>query len=95
MKKKAFLIFTMLLLGFGCVHKQVYVEGTHIVLGAYFPTEDSLYGVELMQYTSGAYLATSTNVSVKFKRDYAATNSFFWGMVETTERSKSKFSTRP
>ena len=45
----------------GCATKQRYIEGTHLSLGAYLPFEDGLYGVELVQYTSGAILNVSTN----------------------------------
>lgn len=82
MKKLVFMLFMLLV---GCAAKQQYIEGTHLALGAYLPFEDSLYGVELLQYTNGALLHTSTNVPCQFKREYAATNSYFWGMVETRE----------
>jgi len=45
--KWAFVLLALLTLG--CVsNRQRYVEGTHLVLGAYLPCEDSLYGVELL-----------------------------------------------
>lgn len=77
----------------GCAVKQRYVEGTHITLGAYLPFQDSIYGVELLSYTGGASLNVSTNMNVQFEREYAATNEYFWGMVKTREKSKSKLKT--
>ena len=72
----------------GC-SSQRYVEGTHLALGAYVPWEDGLYGVELVQYLNGASLSTSTNTPCTFVREYSATNSYFWGMVETREATSS------
>ena len=87
---KKLIIVLLAALSIGCASKQTYIEGTHLALGAYLPFENSLYGVELLQYTSGAYLATSTNNHFKFERDYASTNSYFWGMVKTMEGSRTK-----
>lgn len=87
---KKLIVGLLAALSIGCASKQAYIEGTHLALGAYLPYENSLYGVELLQYTSGAYLATSTNNHFKFEREYASTNSYFWGMVKTCEWSKSK-----
>lgn len=90
MKKLGLIIITCLVLG--CASKQRYIEGTHLALGAYLPFEDSIYGVELLQYTSGAYLSIPTNAAFKFEREYSATNSYFWGMAETREWTKTKAS---
>lgn len=87
---KKLIIVLLAALSIGCASKQSYIEGTHLSLGAYLPFENSLYGVELLQYTSGAYLTVTTNNHVKFERDYASTNSYFWGMVKTTEWSNTK-----
>lgn len=84
------LALSLALLLFGCASKQAYIEGTHCAVGAYLPWEESLYGVQILQYTSGAYLTVTTNNHVKFERDYGCTNSYFWGMVKTCEWSKSK-----
>ena len=83
------LVFAALLLA-GCAGRTRYTEGTHFVLGAYVPFEDGLYGVELVQLTSGAYLASSTNVPCMFERSYAATNEYFWGMARTVESSRTR-----
>ena len=74
----------------GCISKQRHIEGTHLALGAYLPVEDAIYGVELLQYTNGAIFSTATNTPCTFSREYAATNTYFWGMVETREATKSK-----
>lgn len=86
---KRFAVILLVLLLCGCFTKQRYIEGTHLALGAYLPFEDSIYGVELLQYTNGAMLSTYTNTQVRFSREYAATNTYFWGMVETKESTKS------
>lgn len=90
MIKKICSIACMLILA-GCASKQRYIEGTHLALGAYLPFEDALYGVELVQYTSGAVLTTATNTPCVFEREYVSTNRYFWGMVETRENTKTKF----
>lgn len=81
-------LFLAALLLAGCAGRTRYIEGTHFALGAYVPFEDGLYGVELVQYTSGAYLASSTNAPCRFERSYAATNEYFWGMARTVESSR-------
>lgn len=70
--------------------KQRHIEGTHLAIGAYLPFEDALYGVELLQYTNGAMFSTATNTPCTFERDYVATNTYFWGMVETREATRTK-----
>ena len=72
----------------GCVSRQRYIEGTHLALGAYVPTNDGLYGVELLQYVNGAVLSTGTNTPCFFVREYSATNSYFWGACETREHTQ-------
>jgi hypothetical protein len=78
----------------GCMTKQRHIEGTHLALGAYIPASDALYGVELLQYTNGAIFSTATNTPCTFERDYVATNTYFWGMVETRETTKTKIEVR-
>ena len=87
---KKLIVSLLATLSIGCASRQTYIEGTHCAVGAYLPWEESLYGVEILQYTSGAYLTSSTNTPVKFEREFCATNSYFWGMVKTSEWSKSK-----
>ena len=60
-------------------------------MGAYVPWESGLYGVELIQYTSGATLSMPTNQPCSYFRQYAATNTYLWGMVETRETTVSGF----
>ena len=79
-----------LLLCCGCFSEQRYIEGTHLALGAYVPVSDALYGLEIVQYTNGAIFTTSTNMPCSFERQYVATNSYFWGMVETREATRTK-----
>lgn len=86
--KKLFLAALLILAG--CAGQKRYIEGTHFALGAYVPFEDGLYGVELVQYTSGAYFTSSTNVPCRFERSYAATNEYFWGMARTVESSRTR-----
>lgn len=90
---KRIILATCILLA-GCMSKQRYIEGTHLALGAYLPFEDALYGLEIVQYTNGAIFSTSTNTPCSFERQYSATNSYFWGMVETRETTKTKVEVR-
>jgi hypothetical protein len=82
--KKLVIALTLLLAG--CASSTKYVEGTHFALGAYIPVESSLYGVEICQYLNGCCVKASSNTTFHVKRDYAATNSYFFGMVETREK---------
>lgn len=92
---RAFLVSLILAIVFsGCASRQRYVEGTHLALGAYIPAEGNLYGVEIVQYLSGAYLSAGTNTQVRFSRCYSATNSYFWGAVETRETTETELGTR-
>lgn len=86
--KKLFLAAALLMAG--CAGQKRYIEGTHFALGAYLPFEDGLYGVELVQLTSGAYFASSTNTPCAFTRTYSATNEYFWGMARTVESSRTR-----
>lgn len=79
----------MLLLG-GCASVPSYVEGTSLQLGAYVPVNSNLYGVELLSYVSGCVVKGTTNQTLTVEREYSATNSYFWGMVETRETTNTK-----
>ena len=84
--RKLFLAAILLLCGCGAGHK--YVEGTSLQLGAYVPWESNIYGVELVSYVSGCVVRGATNQAVTIEREYAATNTYFWGMVETRETTR-------
>lgn len=84
------LLFAALLILAGCAGRQRYIEGAHLALGAYVPGEDGIYGVEIAQWTSGAYFSSATNTPCVFTRDFAATNSWFWGALESVESSRTK-----
>lgn len=82
-------LFALILLA-GCFSGQRYTEGSYLALGAYVPVESNLYGVEIVQYLNGARLSTATNTPCVFSRQFSATNSYLWGMVETHESTKSE-----
>jgi hypothetical protein len=77
-----------LLLVCGCFSGHRYVEGTSLQLGAYVPWESNLYGVELVSYVNGCVVKGTTNQAMRIERTYNATNSYFWGMVETREHTQ-------
>jgi hypothetical protein len=64
------------------------VEGTSIQLGAYIPWEGNLWGVELCSYVSGCVVRSYTNMPTEIIREYSATNSWFWGALESVESTK-------
>ena len=74
----------------GCVQSPKYVEGTSISLGAYVPWGGNLYGVELMNYVSGTVVQVPTNMPYQIERSHTATNSWGWGLLETTEHTQTK-----
>lgn len=78
----------------GCASQSKYVEGTSVQVGAYIPWQSNLYGVEICSYVSGCVFRSASNEVLKLERDYVATNSYFWGMVETREYTKTKIETK-
>lgn len=78
----------------GCTSTSKWIEGTHLALGAYIPYESNLYGVELCQYLNGCYVRSSSNTTFTAQRDYCATNSYLWGMVETRETTHTQVETK-
>lgn len=93
--KKLLIALTALAAACGCSSRRGVIEGSHFALGAYLPWDGQLYGVELMQFVNGAYVGFGTNDTVKYEREYAATNSYLWGMVETREWSRTKAEAMP
>lgn len=89
MKKLIFGLFFAILC-IGCSLSPSYLEGTHLQLGAYVPTQNNSYGVELVQYTSGCIIKTKTNETFSVDRQFSSTNSYLWGMVHTVESSRTK-----
>lgn len=89
------LLFTLaLVLGLlGCSTSSRFVDGTAVTVGAYIPWEQNLYGVELVSYVNGSMLKTSSNVVFSIERDFCATNTYLWGMLETRECTKTKVTT--
>lgn len=74
----------------GCQTTPKYVEGTNLSIGAYVPVSGQLYGAEVLNWLSGAKIACCSNQTIAVDRDYCATNSYFWGMVKTSEHAKTK-----
>lgn len=72
----------------GCSLAPKYVEGTNFSLGAYVPVDGQLMGVEVCNYLSGCKVAATTNQPFFVQREFAATNSYFWGMVKTIESTR-------
>lgn len=88
------LIAIAAMLAAGCASSSKFVEGTSVQLGAYVPWESNLYGVELVSYVNGCALKASSNLNFKVTRQYAATNSYLWGAVETREATKTAVETK-
>lgn len=89
------LVVTGLCLGMiGCCSSQKMVEGTTINLGAYIPWENSLYGVELISYVNGIKVNVASNSTMTVERTHSATNSWGWGLLISSEFSKTKVETK-
>ena len=84
--RKLFLAVSLILCG--CAQTPRLVEGTSLQLGAYIPYEGGLYGVEIASYVNGCVVRTGTNTACEITREHTATNSWFWGVFESRERSK-------
>lgn len=74
----------------GCASGGKYVEGTSVQIGAYVPWQSNLYGVELLSYVNGCIVKGTTNQTLQIERVYSATNSYFFGLVETRETTRTK-----
>ena len=89
MVKKLLAIFMLLICG--CAFKQpMLLNGTSLKLGCYIPWENNLYGLELMSFTSGTLVMTPTNDLFSIEHHSSSTNSWVWGMLESTESSETK-----
>lgn len=84
------IVFILALLLCGCTSQTKFVEGTSVQLGAYVPWQSNLYGVELLSYINGCVVRTPTNMCYEIERQYTATNSWMWGMLESVESSDTK-----
>jgi hypothetical protein len=75
----------------GCVSKgPVFLNGTQISLGAYIPWDGNLYGLELINFTTGTYMRFPTNTAFKVDHQSNVTNDWAWGMMESVSGSKTK-----
>lgn len=89
MVKKFLAIFMLLICG--CAFKQpMLLNGTSLKLGCYIPWENNLYGLELMSFTTGTLVMTPTNDLFSIEHHSSSTNSWVWGMLESTESSETK-----
>jgi uncharacterized lipoprotein NlpE involved in copper resistance len=93
MMKKALVTLALVLGILGCTSSSKFVDGTSVQLGAYIPWEQNIYGLELVSYVNGTMLKTSSNVVFSIERDFCATNTYLWGMLETRECTKTKVET--
>lgn len=72
----------------GCISQERVVDGTQTRIGILIPTsETTLYGFNLLSYTSGVIAETLTNQPMKVEREYCSSNSYF-GVISTAESSK-------
>lgn len=74
----------------GCSSGPKMVEGTTVNLGAYLPWEGNIYGVELVSFVNGVKVNSSSNQPFKIEREYSATNSWVWGLMDSQEHSRTK-----
>ncbi len=71
------------------------ISGTHISLGAYFPWDGQLYGLELMQYTSGLIVTVPSNLPYEVHREFSITNDWAWGMLRSVESNAADVTLNP
>ena len=75
----------------GCVSKgPVFLNGTQVSLGAYIPWDGQMYGVELINFTTGTYIRFPTNTAFKVDHQVGITNNWAFGMLESVNSSKTK-----
>lgn len=90
MKTLAICAASAALLLLGCVSRPGFVEGTTFECGLYLPYEGSIYGMEIVSYVNGCRVVCPTNQSFEVERKHCSTNSYFFGMFQTNERSETK-----
>jgi hypothetical protein len=96
MKRFLFIVSMVLLavsgaLTDGCVSKgPVFLNGTQVSLGAYVPWNGNIYGLELMNFTTGTYMRFPTNTAFKVDHTAGVTNNWAFGMLESVNSSKTK-----
>ena len=76
-----------LALAVGCASQERVVDGTQTRIGILVPTSETVYGFNLLSYTSGVMAETLTNQPVRVEREYCSSNSYF-GVISTAESSK-------
>lgn len=80
----------------GCSTSPRIVEGTHFCLGCYLPYEGGLVGLDLLEYTSGCVVKSlPTNAPFEVSRVYSSTNTWFFGLARTVERTELKVKAEP
>lgn len=86
---KLLLLAALLAASSGCTTKPKVVDGVNLALGAYIPYDGGIYGLSLVEYTSGCVVKSlPTNCAWSISREYAATNSWFFGFAKTVEHTK-------
>ena len=79
----------------GCVSRSpVFLSGTKCSLGAYIPWSDNLYGITLIDFTTGTYMRFPTNSAIEVQHQSASTNNWMWSMLDSRTSSSTKSSVR-
>ena len=92
MKKALFLLFLAVMTSIGCSSQGRYLEGSHLGLGIYIPTEGEMIGFNVADWLSGISMKCPTNQTMTIEREFSVTNSYF-GVVHTHENTKTKITT--
>ena len=75
-----------LLIALGCSSMPKVIDGTNLSLGAYLPYDGGIYGLNVVEYTSGCVIKSlPTNGQWEVKRTYSATNTWLYGLGKTVE----------
>lgn len=82
------ILIAVLVLGCGTARPKV-VDGTNLAIGAYIPYDGGLYGLNVVEYTSGCVIkGLPTNGEWQVSREYTATNTWIFGLATTIEHTK-------
>lgn len=85
--RRAPVLAVVLALAVGCASRERVVDGTQTRIGILVPTSETVYGFNLLSYTSGVMAETPTNRPIRVEREYCSSNSYF-GVISTAESSK-------
>lgn len=77
----------------GCGGRPTYLDGNSLQLGLIVPSEEQIYGFQIMNALSGIAFNAPTNGRFHIEREYASSNSYI-GVIHVNEKVKTTIETK-